>query len=92
MLREVARLQRTHAPPSMQTYIISGTESAADIQSFVWLAELSGIDLTRLMPVPLFESIESLRQSVETCAAIWSDTTYSRLLDSWGRRQEIMNV
>jgi phosphoenolpyruvate carboxylase len=90
MLREVARLQRTYSPPSIQTYIISGTESAADIRSFLWLAELAGIDLTCLMPVPLFESIESLRNSVATCAAIWSENSYSRLLDSWGRRQEIM--
>src|SRR5262249_49879830 len=57
---------------------------------FVWLAELSGIDLERMMPVPLFESIESLQDSANICRLLWQDTNYARLLDSWGRRQEVM--
>jgi phosphoenolpyruvate carboxylase len=89
-LRDVARLQRSHDPEAMNTYIISGTASAEDVLSFVWLAELGGIDLTRLMPVPLFESIESLRSSVDICRSIWTHRSYAPLLDSWGRRQEVM--
>ena len=89
-LRDIARLQGSYGPQAMQTYIMSGTEAAEDILSFVWLAELSGIDLTHMMPVPLFESIESLRESAGICRSIWSDKTYSTLLDAWGRRQEVM--
>jgi phosphoenolpyruvate carboxylase len=58
--------------------------------SLVWLAGLGGIDLAHMMPVPLFESIESLRNSVEICRRIWNDQNYSTLLDSWDRRQEVM--
>jgi len=89
-LRDIARLQRTSGPEAMQAYIMSGTSAAEDISSFVWLAELSGIDLAHMMPVPLFESIESLRESPDICRSIWRDKTYSALLDSWGRRQEVM--
>src|SRR5204863_7206398 len=72
-LRDVARLQRIYDSRAMQVFIMSGTDSTDDILSFVWLAELSGIDLTRMMPVPLFESVESLRNSVEICRSIWND-------------------
>src|SRR5918911_1759111 len=43
-----------------------------------------------LMPVPLFESIEDLRNCPRVCCELWSSNDYSRLLDSWGRRQEVM--
>ena len=89
-LRGIAQLQRSHAPEAMRTYIVSGTSSAEDILSFTWLAELSGVDLTRLMPVPLFESIEDLRNAAEICRTIWRDEQYSSLLDSWDRHQEVM--
>jgi phosphoenolpyruvate carboxylase len=89
-LRDIARLQSIYGRKSMQVYIISGATAEDDILSFVWLAKLSGIDLTRMMPVPLFESIAGLRSSAAVCRVIWSNKTYSSLLDSWGRHQEVM--
>jgi len=89
-LRSLAGLQRKFGPDSMRSYIISGTQSADDVLKLVWLAKLSGIDLARLMPVPLFESIDDLRKSPEICSSLWSNREYSALLDSWGRTQELM--
>src|SRR5581483_7473219 len=43
-----------------------------------------------VMPVPLFESIESLRASSTVMRKLWSDPEYQKLLDSWGRWQEVM--
>jgi len=40
--------------------------------------------------VPLFESVEDLRACPEICRALWTRPDYARLLDSWGRRQEVM--
>jgi len=80
-LRGFAHLQQSHDSRAMQAYVISGTSSPGDILSFVWLADLCGIDITRLVPVPLFESIASLRDSTQICRAIWSDESYSKLLD-----------
>jgi len=89
-LRGFARLQKSHDPRAMQAYIISGASSPDDVLSLVWLADLCGIDVSRLAPVPLFESIESLRHSAEVCRALWNDESYSKLLDSRGRSQEVM--
>ena len=61
-LRGIADLQKTSSPHAMGVYIISGSARAQDVLSFTWLAELSGIDLTRLMPVPLFESIHDAQR------------------------------
>ena len=42
------------------------------------------------MPVPLFESIEDLRNAPAVCRELWSRGDYARLLKSWGGRQEVM--
>ncbi len=42
------------------------------------------------MPVPLFESIEDLRNCARVCREVWTSPGYVSLLDSWGRRQEVM--
>jgi phosphoenolpyruvate carboxylase len=43
-----------------------------------------------LMPVPLFESIEDLRNAPAVCRDLWKRDDYARLLRSWGGRQEVM--
>ena len=43
-----------------------------------------------LMPAPLFESIEDLRNAPAICRELWTDAAYKPYLDSWGRRQEVM--
>ena len=42
------------------------------------------------MPVALFESIEALRGAAEVMEKVWRAREYQRLLNSWGRRQEVM--
>ncbi|MDQ3805380.1 MAG: phosphoenolpyruvate carboxylase, partial [Acidobacteriota bacterium] len=62
----------------------------------VWLARACGVRVEAsgadpgLMPVPLFESIEDLRRCPSACRALWTSREYGPLLDSWGRRQEVM--
>ncbi|MFL6275920.1 MAG: phosphoenolpyruvate carboxylase [Blastocatellia bacterium] len=96
MLRRVAALKRTYPPQAIQSYVISGARAVEDVLSVVWLAELAGVgvdasgDDPGLMPVPLFESIEDLRHCPEVCRALWTNADYARLLDSWGRNQEVM--
>ncbi|MFZ2011843.1 MAG: phosphoenolpyruvate carboxylase, partial [Candidatus Sulfotelmatobacter sp.] len=43
-----------------------------------------------LMPVPLFESIDSLRAAGGAMRRLWWHPDYEPLLDSWGRWQEVM--
>jgi phosphoenolpyruvate carboxylase len=95
-LRRVAALKRSYPPQAIQSYVISGARAVEDVLSVAWLAELAGIGVAAsaddpgLMPVPLFESIEDLRNCPEICRALWTNADYARLLDSWDRHQEVM--
>ncbi len=97
-LKEVRELKQRFSPEAIQTYIISGASSVEDVLSFVRLTELAGVEVAAspdgrdpgLVPVPLFESIEDLRGAPETCRALWNSSPYAPLLDSWGRKQEVM--
>jgi phosphoenolpyruvate carboxylase len=42
------------------------------------------------MPVPLFESIESLRRAPEVMRTLWKDSEYAKLVKSWNGWQEVM--
>jgi phosphoenolpyruvate carboxylase len=95
-LQTIAQLKHQYPPASIRTFIISNTQSEQDILNVVRLAAVCGLDVAGggndpgLMPVPLFESIEALRGSAEIVRKLWSSPEYSRLLDSWGRSQEVM--
>lgn len=95
-LRAVAELKRVYPPEAIRTYVISGAESVEDVLRVTRIAETSGIRVAAaeadpgLMPVPLFESIQDLRRCPEVCRTLWTHPDYARLLDSWGRKQEVM--
>jgi phosphoenolpyruvate carboxylase len=42
------------------------------------------------MPVPLFESISSLRKAAAIMEKVWSNPGYRQLIDSWSGWQEVM--
>ncbi len=96
-LRMVSDLKHEYPPEAIRSYVISGAQSASDVTALVSLAELSGVQVAStngsdpgVMPVPLFESIKDLRHCSEVCRSLWTSSDYSRLLDSWQRRQEVM--
>ena len=97
-LRSIAALKQRFAPEAIRSYIISGASSVQDIMSLVWLLNLGGVTVAGsadgkdpgVMPVPLFESIQDLRNAPEICRTLWNSAEYAPLLDSWGRRQEVM--
>ncbi len=92
----IAQMKNTYPANSIQHYIISGAESDDDVRAVVHLAKKAGVQVAGsqtdpgLMPVPLFESIESLRSSSTVMRRLWADPEYAPLLDSWGRWQEVM--
>jgi phosphoenolpyruvate carboxylase len=94
--RTVAELKRTYPSHSIRHYIISGAESEDDVMNVVRLAKAAGVQLAAsandpgLMPVPLFESIDSLRAASKVMREIWNNPEYRPSLDSWGRWQEVM--
>lgn len=96
--RTIAQLKDTYPPQAIRHYIISGTEHADDMLAVAWLAQLNNIHIAGdadkgdpgLKPVPLFETIEDLRQCPTICRELWTTPDYQRLLDAWERRQEVM--
>ncbi len=97
-LRSVAELKKAFVPEAISRYVISGTRCAEDLLLWQRLAVRAGVRVAAeegsgdpgLMPVPLFESIEDLRNAATICRQLWNDAAYRPLLDSWGRRQEVM--
>jgi phosphoenolpyruvate carboxylase len=94
--RAIAKLKRSYPAQSIRHYIISGAESENDVLAVVQLAKIAGVQVAGsaddpgLMPVPLFESIDSLRAAGGVMRRLWSNPGYQPLLDSWGRWQEVM--
>src|SRR5579862_156216 len=79
--RAIAELKRSYPAQSIQRYIISGAESEQDVLAVIRLARAAGVQVAGsvrgddpgLMPVPLFESIESLRGAGGVMRRLWSD-------------------
>jgi phosphoenolpyruvate carboxylase len=94
--RMVAKLKRLYPPEAIRYYVISGTESERDVFNWLRLATICGVQLAAtssdpgLMPVPLFESIDALRDAAKIMSRVWSSPEYRPLLDSWNREQEVM--
>jgi phosphoenolpyruvate carboxylase len=104
--RTIQQLKQTYTAQSIRQYIISGAESEDDVLNVVRLAKACGMSLAGsgnghapddrclddpgLMPVPLFESIDSLRRAGGVMRRLWRHPDYQPLLDSWGRWQEVM--
>ncbi len=99
--RAIASLKQTHPPESLPRYVISGATSVKDILNVIRLARIGGVRVEGassteadpdpgLQPVPLFESIEDLQNAPAICRELWSGPAYASLLESWGRRQEVM--
>ncbi|HZW81497.1 MAG TPA: phosphoenolpyruvate carboxylase, partial [Candidatus Deferrimicrobiaceae bacterium] len=102
----VEELKRTYPADSIRQYVISGAESEDDVLNVVRLAQACGVTLAGsgndpylndadsnapgLMPVPLFESIDSLRGAGDVMRRLWRHPEYQPLLSSWGEWQEVM--
>jgi len=95
-LRMVARIKKTYPAQSIRNYIISGAESDRDVLDVVHLAKFAGVQLAGspddpgLMPIPLFESIDSLRSAADIMRRLWRNEEYKTLLASWSHWQEVM--
>jgi phosphoenolpyruvate carboxylase len=102
--RAIAALKRDYVPESLPRYVISGATSAEDVLNVIRLARLGGVRVEGcggpagcpddsdpgLQPVPLFESIEDLRNAASICRTLWSSDAYKPLLESWNHQQEVM--
>jgi phosphoenolpyruvate carboxylase len=94
--RVVAEVKSGCTPEAIRQYVISGASTVEDVLAVVRLARLGGVNVEGsggdpgLMPVPLFESIDDLRQAPAVCRELWSRPDYRKLLASWDNWQEVM--
>ncbi len=96
LFRSLAGWKKSFPPSAIQKFVISGVEHEDDVCAVITLARLAGTQMNAsgndpgLMPVPLFESIKSLRSAAEIMEKLWSNAEYRELIDSWGGWQEVM--
>jgi phosphoenolpyruvate carboxylase len=94
--RTIARLKRAHPATAISRYIISGAENENDVLNVLRLAEACNVQVSGssddpgLMPVPLFESIQSLQSAGGVMRRLWRRPDFQPTLDSWQRWQEVM--
>ena len=94
--RVVAEIKSGCSPEAVRQYVVSGASCVDDVLAVVRLARLGGVRVEGggrdpgLMPVPLFESIEDLRNSPAVCRELWSRADYRKLIATWDNWQEVM--
>ncbi|WP_263356308.1 phosphoenolpyruvate carboxylase [Acidicapsa ligni] len=101
--RVIAEVKAGSTPEVIRHYVISGATCVEDVLTVVRLGRLTGVKLEGsagnsetgssdpgLMPVPLFESIEDLRNAAEICGELWAREDYRALLATWNDTQEVM--
>jgi phosphoenolpyruvate carboxylase len=94
--RVVAEIKNSCSPEVIRQYVISGAATVEDVLTVVRLARLGGVKVEGagrdpgLMPVPLFESIEDLRQAPAVCRDLWNRPDYRSLMATWDNWQEVM--
>jgi phosphoenolpyruvate carboxylase len=94
--RVVAEIKTSCSPEAVRQYVISGAATVEDVLTVVRLARLGGVQVEGsgrdpgLMPVPLFESIEDLRQAPVVCRELWNRADYRKLMATWDNWQEVM--
>ena len=82
--RAIAELKASSTPEAIRHYVISGAASTEDVLNVIWLARLGGVRVEGsgadpgLMPVPLFESIEDLRNAPAICRELWHSAQLSK--------------
>jgi phosphoenolpyruvate carboxylase len=86
-LEAVADGQRLLGERAVDSVVVSGTESTADVLAVVDLARETG---ARVAPVPLFETIRDLGEAPAIMEALLDDPGFAELVEERGRRLEVM--
>ncbi|RMG16715.1 MAG: phosphoenolpyruvate carboxylase, partial [Deltaproteobacteria bacterium] len=89
LFASIGRLQMRFGPEAIGTYIVSMTESAADILEVLALARLFRID-PHLDLVPLFETQAALDRAGKLLRRLFRDPAYRAHLRDRGEVQEVL--
>ena len=86
--RSIYEVQKKFGTQAMNRFILSMTRGRVDVLSVLWLARETHNQ--SLMVVPLFETIEDLKNSRDVMASLYENSIYKKHLDKLGRQQEVM--
>ena len=97
-LRCVAEVPARFEPAAIRDLVISNTENAVSVLELLALARVAGIVKprengslqSRVNFVPLFESIEGMRNAPDAMARLYGSPAYRAQLEARGMRQQIM--
>lgn len=91
-----ARLQERFGRQALANYIVSGTDDVSDLLEVAVLLKESGLLVPGKRPqlhlnlIPLFETIEDLRNSARVMEALFEEPCYRELVRCRGDIQEVM--
>ncbi len=88
VFRLIRQAQAELGPAAVDTYIVSMAHRPSDILEVLLLARQAGVEA--LTVVPILETIDDLRHSVEALRALLANPVYRRYLEARGDCQEIM--
>lgn len=84
----IKKIRSEISPRAIQVYILSMTKWESDILSALWLSKVAGND--DLMIVPLFETIEDLKNASGIMGSLFASPIYQRHLKKLKMNQEMM--
>lgn len=87
--RMMADAHRRYSPSAINTYIGSMTQHPSDVLAMLLFASEVGIADT-LDLVPLFETVDDLKNAPDTMRALFHNEAYKHHLEMRGNRQQIM--
>jgi phosphoenolpyruvate carboxylase len=95
ILRTAAEMRRSYGPGAVPNYVISKADGVSDVLEVAVLLKEAGMLRARggeldLNIVPLFETIDDLRNAGRVMDELLALPAYVRLLESRGRVQEVM--
>lgn len=88
-IRGILKIQQEVDPRSVTSYVLSMTHSQEDILKLLTLVKRAGL-FGKIDLVPLFETIDDLRNCHQVMAALYQTPLYRKHLKARGHAQEIM--
>ena len=89
LFRLITKVRQLYGPDLLGPFIISMTESAADILTVLTLAKWAGCDQA-LPIVPLFETVDDLERAADILDELFSLPVYQQHLATLARQQMVM--
>ncbi|HZQ07104.1 MAG TPA: phosphoenolpyruvate carboxylase [Anaerolineae bacterium] len=89
LFQMLARTYSAYGTEPLGVFIISMTQSAADVLGVLLLAQWAGI-ADQLDIVPLFETMHALETSAQILETLFTNPTYAKHLNARQRQQQVM--